>query len=222
MHPTSQTIRGYGGSIIQAKGVVHFTLTVDLVTADVEAYVVDDEVQTVPVIVGQSFFNRANVTMVLRDDRIRVFENHLAVLPGVDILPPPKLELCATNSVVIPPRTIGFVEVCSPAGDGRDVYVEAADRQQPGHEYNVSGCITTDGGVISIRNLADVDLEIPMGQLLVRGVPCTQGEVADEVSILSIQTNGQIPFQLADIHNLVGPELGQRRREEVLGLINEF
>jgi hypothetical protein len=85
------------------------TLTVDLITADVEVYIVDNEVQAVPILVGQSFLNRANVTMVLRDNQIRLFEKHLAVLPDVDALPPRKLALCAKDAVVIPPRTIGFI-----------------------------------------------------------------------------------------------------------------
>jgi hypothetical protein len=53
------------------------------------------------------------------------------------------------------------------------VYVEGALRQQPGHEYSIPGCITTAGGVISVRNLADSDLEVSAGQLLARGVPCS-------------------------------------------------
>jgi hypothetical protein len=83
-----QYIRGYAGGSTRARGVTDVTLTVDLVTADVTVFVVADEVQSVPIIIGQSFLNRASVTMVLRDNHVRLFENHLAALPDIDDLPP--------------------------------------------------------------------------------------------------------------------------------------
>jgi hypothetical protein len=108
--------------------MTRLTLTVDLVTADVEGYIVDNEVQAVLIIVGRSFLNRANVTMMLRDNQIRLFEKHLGVLPDVDALPPRKLALCAKGTVVIPLRTIGFIEVCSPGDLSGEVYVDDVSR----------------------------------------------------------------------------------------------
>jgi hypothetical protein len=202
--------------------VVHITLTVDLVTAEVEAYVVDDKIQAVPIIVGQSFLNRANVTMVLRDNQVWVFENHLAVLPAVDALPPRTVGLYAKDHVVIPPRTNAVIEICSPDGVDGDVYVDGVYRQQPGHEYSIPRCITTANGIVTIRNLAEEDLQITTAQLLARGTPCTREDPGDEVSVFSIQAKERLPFQLADILGLIGPELEEARQKEILGLINEF
>jgi hypothetical protein len=124
-------------------------LAVDLVTADVEAYIMDDEVQEVPIIVGQSFLNRANVTMVMKDNQVRLFEKHLAILPDVDALPPRKFALCAKDAVNIPPRTISFIEIGSSGDSSGEVYVEGVHSQQPGREYSIPGCITSVGGMIS-------------------------------------------------------------------------
>ncbi|KAH0819217.1 hypothetical protein GEV33_003574 [Tenebrio molitor] len=79
--------------------------------------------------------------MVLRDNQIRLFDKHLAV-----------------EDVVIPSHTIGFIDVYSPETYDGDVYVEATTRQQPDHEYSIPGCITSTGGVISVRNAADSNL----------------------------------------------------------------
>jgi hypothetical protein len=74
LQPTMQCIRGYAGGATRASGITDVTLTVDLVTADVTAFVVANEVQSVPIIIGQSFLNRACVTMMLRDNQVRLFE----------------------------------------------------------------------------------------------------------------------------------------------------
>jgi predicted aspartyl protease len=89
--PSTQLIRGYAGGVTPALGEAEVTLTVDLITAKVTASIVEDRVQSVPVIIGQTILNRAGVTMVLRDNQIRLFDKHLAVLPGLDDLPREKL-----------------------------------------------------------------------------------------------------------------------------------
>ncbi|KAJ3631872.1 hypothetical protein MTP99_012977 [Tenebrio molitor] len=170
--PSTQLIRGYAGGVTPALGEAEVTLTVDLITAKVTASIVEDRVQSVPVIIGQTILNRAGVTMVLRDNQIRLFDKHLAVLPGLDDLPSRKVALRSKEDVVIPSHTIGFIEVYSPETYDGDVYVEATTRQQPNHEYSIPGCITSTGGVISVRNAADSNLVFSRGQLLVRGLPC--------------------------------------------------
>jgi hypothetical protein len=112
--PSTQLIRGYAGGVAPALGEAEVTLTVDLITAKVTASIVEDRVQSVPVIIGQTILNRAGVTMVLRDNQIRLFDKHLAVLPGLDDLPSRKVALRSKEDVVIPSHTIGFIEIYSP------------------------------------------------------------------------------------------------------------
>jgi hypothetical protein len=75
--------------------------------------------------------------MVLRDNQIRLFDKHLAVLPGLDDLPSREVALRLKEDVVIPSHTIGFIEVYSPETYDGDVYVEATTRRQPNHEYSI-------------------------------------------------------------------------------------
>jgi hypothetical protein len=130
--------------------------------------------------------------------------------------------LCAKDAVVIPPRAIVFIVVGSSEDFSGEVYVEGVFRQRPGHEYSIPGCITTVGGMISIRNLAEAILEISTGQLMARGVSCSQEDTTTEVSNFSIQTSELLPFQFTDVCNLLGPELEEGQQKETLGLINEF
>ncbi|KAB0796691.1 hypothetical protein PPYR_10752, partial [Photinus pyralis] len=160
------------------------TLTVDLVSAEVVAYVVVDSMQQVPVIVGQTFLNRTGVTLLLRDHQIRLFENHLAALPEVASLPPRKLPLWSKNAAVIPPNTIGFIEIANQEHHEGEVYVKATTRQKPGGEYNIPGCVTTIGGVIAIQNISTNHLTFRQHQLIARGTPCENEISQNEVSNL--------------------------------------
>jgi hypothetical protein len=54
IHQTSHSIRGCAGGITQTYGTVNVNLTVDLITADVEAFVVNDDIQLIPIIIGQT------------------------------------------------------------------------------------------------------------------------------------------------------------------------
>jgi hypothetical protein len=216
-HQHSQLIRGYAGGVTPALGEAEVTLTVDLITAKVTASIVEDRVQSVPVIIGQTILNRAGVTMVLRDNQIRLFDKHLAALPGLDDLPSRKVALRSKENVVIPSHTIGFIEVYSP-----ETYVEATTRQQPNHEYSIPGCITSTGGVISVRNAADSNLVFRRGQLLVRGLPCKLKSSTNEVSNFSITPCNLQQFLVDDVTNQLGPNLTERERFQVLQLLNEF
>jgi hypothetical protein len=54
--PSTQLIRGYAGGVTPALGEAEVTLTVDLITAKVTASIVEDRVQSVPVIIGENNF----------------------------------------------------------------------------------------------------------------------------------------------------------------------
>jgi hypothetical protein len=160
--------------------------------------------------------------MVLRDNQVRLFEKHLAALPDIDDLPSRKLALWAKGTVVVPPHTIGFVVVGGSGNFDGEVYVEAATRQKPGHEYSIPGCVTAIGGVLSIRNMADNNLKVSTGPLLARDVPCSPESSTAEVSNFSFQSCKLLPFQLADVKDQLGPNLGKDQQDEILKLINKF
>jgi hypothetical protein len=198
------------------------TLTVDLITAEVEAVVVEDSIQSIPIIVGQSFLNRANVTLVLRNNQIPLFEKHLAELPEIDELPPLKIALWAKDTTILTPHTIGFIAVSGSRDYTEEIYIEGVAGQELYREYRIPRCITTTDGAISMHNYTNNTLEIKAGKLVARGHPCLQETDLHQVSILSTRTSKLTPFQLDDIRDQLGPDLGTEQQGEVLLLINEF
>ena len=63
-HPTNDVLRGYGGAIIRPCGISKIMLKVDLVEAEVNSYIVPDEVQGISVIVGQPFTDLPGVVLI--------------------------------------------------------------------------------------------------------------------------------------------------------------
>jgi hypothetical protein len=73
--------------------------------------VADEDLQLVPIIVGQTFLNCTNVTVVIWINQVCLFERkHLAALPEIDETD----ELWAKETVTIPPHTIGSIAVGGP------------------------------------------------------------------------------------------------------------
>lgn len=73
--PTQVRLCGYAGGSVVVKFKTKINLKVDLAFALVEALIVPDHVQEVPIIVGQPFVNNEDVTVLVRGNQIRLF-NH--------------------------------------------------------------------------------------------------------------------------------------------------
>lgn len=198
---TNKYINGYAGGSTKALGKATVTLKVDLVETKVEVLLVDDVVQCVPVIIGQTFLNSANVTLVLRDDELRLFDKTMASLPSVDLLPPRKVTLWSQDAVVIPPHVVGFISVSSPDDYDGDVFIDGITCQRPGQEYQVPSCITlAKGGIVSIRNSSENEVRWPKGRLITRGRPChLQDNTANEVSAYIVNACDRELFEVGDI-----------------------
>ncbi|KYB29525.1 hypothetical protein TcasGA2_TC034540 [Tribolium castaneum] len=54
-----------------------------MVEDDVEAYVVDDDVQEVPILVGQAFINGRDRVLIVKDGEMRLIPNDNKVIPGL-------------------------------------------------------------------------------------------------------------------------------------------
>jgi hypothetical protein len=84
MEPTSQIIRGYAGGMTRAYGTVNVNLTVDLVTNDVGIFVVHEDIQLIPIIIRHIFLKRTNVTIVIRNNQVRLIQRKkLSALPEI-------------------------------------------------------------------------------------------------------------------------------------------
>lgn len=86
--PFTKIVRGYGGGSVPVLGKVRASLSVDLVEAEVTMLVVTDSAQSVPVLIGQTFLNGANVTVVMKEGRLRLFNSAML---AVEPLPPTRM-----------------------------------------------------------------------------------------------------------------------------------
>ncbi|GJQ67530.1 hypothetical protein Trydic_g8342 [Trypoxylus dichotomus] len=109
-------LTGYGAGKVMPLGESTIDLEVDHAKAVVVVLVVPDEIQTVPVLIGQPFTEQQHITMVKRKDTLTIFEEDklknvdkekkcdfempTAVLPEIDLWP---------NENIIPSNYIGFV-----------------------------------------------------------------------------------------------------------------
>ncbi|XP_046468075.1 uncharacterized protein [Neodiprion pinetum] len=104
LQPTDVVLRGYGGGEVRPYGTTKANMRIDLAEGQVDVLVVPDEIQGVPLIVGQPFLGLPGVTTVQRDGNLRLFDVSLATLPKMEQLPPRKVTLSAAEETIIPPR----------------------------------------------------------------------------------------------------------------------
>jgi hypothetical protein len=70
VHPTSHNNRGYADEITRAYGTVNINLPVGRITADVAAVSLDDHVQLIPIVVGQTLVKLTNATSAIHNDQV--------------------------------------------------------------------------------------------------------------------------------------------------------
>ncbi|KAK4873412.1 hypothetical protein RN001_015441 [Aquatica leii] len=156
--PCTEFIMGYGGSSIETLGKVKLNLKVDSAEAEVEALVVPNVTQNIPVLVGQTFLNNNEVVMIVAGDKVRILSANSEIAQNLDICPG-KVPLWAKTSTVIAPRTTALVLVTSRGICHGNVYVQGGLRMFPGKEHVLDGCITrAEDGIISITNLSGQDI----------------------------------------------------------------
>ncbi|CAH2016886.1 unnamed protein product, partial [Acanthoscelides obtectus] len=96
--------------------------TKDQASAHVDALIVPDQVQEVPVIVGQPFVNNESVTVVVRGNQIRLYDQNLIKIGTLDEFLSKKVELVSAETTVIPPNYMGHI-VIKQDESVRDVFV---------------------------------------------------------------------------------------------------
>lgn len=216
-------LRGYGGGAVRTVGKAEVILQVDLIEAKVDVLVVDDEVQAVPVLIGQTFINKAGVTLVVMENKLRLFREDWAKLPELEQLPPSKLNLWTKEAVVLPSNTIGFLEVAGPEDFEGDVFIEAISCTKPGAEYMIPSCIIKGrGGIISIRNIASCELVVPLAKLVARGQPCKPAVGTQGVSVLTITLNNLQPFRLEEILRQTDETLTKEQQQTLLDALHQY
>lgn len=113
-------IKGFGNGKIKINGQLNATIKVDQAEAQTKLLVIEDQYQTIPLIIGQPFTENDYIVIIRRGNTLRIFEDKQFeksddCLKNLEIpdLPKPKINLWANDSCVIPPNFVGFVSVYS-------------------------------------------------------------------------------------------------------------
>lgn len=186
-------------------GSAKVNLSIDQVTAAVSVVVVPDEMQDVPVLVGQSFTELSN-TISVKNDKLLCFASNLwDVLPKFVKLPVRRVILRVVTPVLIPVNHLGLIRVQADDYNG-DLLIEATLRQQEQREFCIPRTIitltTTRHAIIPLVNLSEGDLVLTSGTAVVGAWPC-EGTMEVSENILRVQDAPSTPLPRADI--IIGP-----------------
>ncbi|GLV46808.1 hypothetical protein CBL_20954 [Carabus blaptoides fortunei] len=72
-----QDLQGYGNGIVKTLGVINVSLCVNKIVIDTETIVVPDQVQTVPVIIGQPFTQHPRVIIIKDYKNLHIMEREI-------------------------------------------------------------------------------------------------------------------------------------------------
>ncbi|KAK9692778.1 hypothetical protein QE152_g34923 [Popillia japonica] len=128
-------IRGYGSGEVKPLGKLEAYVEVDEAKAVTEMFVLPDQVQQIPLLIGQPFTEQRHVTIIRRRNTLRLFNAPMTNkdeedgddLRAMNIpnLPKATVSLWPKYSVVIPPNHVGFVTLTTDSEITNDLFVEA-------------------------------------------------------------------------------------------------
>lgn len=154
--PSTITISGYGGSLVNVVGTTKARLKVDRAEAEVEILVVPNEVQDVAVMVGQAFLHQPHIAMIVCGETVRLLPADEDISSCMNI-ESRKIPLWAKCATVIPARTKALLAVTSRDNYDGEVFIHGGLRLFPGKEHLVEDCITNAAdGFLSMINLLSI------------------------------------------------------------------
>ncbi|KAJ8914430.1 hypothetical protein NQ315_017526 [Exocentrus adspersus] len=202
---------GYGQGIVKPIGMLTVDLEIDGVVAKVDAHVVPEQSQLVPVIVGHPFTEQPHVRIISTCDKLQVSTGDTD-LPTVENRSA-KCKISTGESLVIPSNFLGHVTVCSTVRN-ETLCVEGGIRET-GHF--VPRCIieTNEEGksVLPVLNLTSETLKLNQGDLITRGEVC---EMVDMKTQEKKEVNDE-PVTYEEINT----DLSEDESQIVLDLLNE-
>lgn len=213
-------MKGYGDGRVASLGTTGFDLQIDEVKSAVEANVVPDGVQDVPLLVGHPFTEQSGLR-VTKDARVLQFEN-MPLLPVEQEIK--KVRLRANQPLIIPQNYMGHIPVRSLESYEGDVMVEASIRLKEGSEYSIPGTVITLGkdrtAVLPIINLATNDIEITSKELIARAWPCVREEASEkDQSVLRVLNHDLPKLKQSDIET---GQLNENNKQQLLDLLNRY
>lgn len=172
---------GYGAGSVHPTGVLTAPLSIDGVEVLVEAHIVPNESQDVPLLVGHPYTEHPGVHILSTSTELRI------ALSVDDLVrdtagPSGKTRLQAQKEQVIPSNYLGHITVSGTLSN-RELCIEGGPRPMGAL---ISRCIVeTDSEgrtLIPILNVTGNDLTIRAGETVARGEHCEEREIRREVN----------------------------------------
>ena len=209
-----------------ALGKTEINLQVDLFSANVPVIVVSHTLQTMPVLIGQTFLDSTGAVLIIRNGKLRIFNNEMTTLPEIDQLPVSTIKLLCQKAIVIPPNHIGMLS-CFPSEEyAGDIFVDIRQSFTPRGEYVIPRCVTsTTSGIVPYFNASDEPKSFDENQLIVGGVPCVPdvgNERTSEVSINTLSKKVLSKFTFSDIQKQVNTDIGKQNMHTLLNTLNDY
>ncbi|KAJ8917302.1 hypothetical protein NQ315_002320 [Exocentrus adspersus] len=223
--PCTVLLKGYAGGSVRAIGSATVTIDIQNVEITAEVLVVPNEVQKVPILVGQPYVNHPNVVMIVHNEELRFHSKSDADLLKLDILcNDRKIPILAREATEIPPKFVGYVNVTTNDDYTGTAYVEATTRCFNSDRYHIGRCVLEpQNGVLLIANTADVPLIFKVGQIIVRGEQCVaeqQTGDANEVSVNNVKVSDYKPFREIDLN--IDAQVPCSIKTQLLHLVNKY
>ncbi|KAK9680199.1 hypothetical protein QE152_g39281 [Popillia japonica] len=121
--PCELNITGYGGSMLKVLGKTNIHLKVDGAEAEVEALIVPNMEQEIPIMAGQTFLNNNKVVMLVFDGNVRLLSMDHDIGKSLNLA-----TVKIPYSTVIAPNTTALVAVSSRVKFTGDLYVRGGLR----------------------------------------------------------------------------------------------
>ncbi|KAK9675226.1 hypothetical protein QE152_g40517 [Popillia japonica] len=179
----------------------------DIIPSNFVGFVVPDNFQEIPLLVGQPFTDQDHIVIIRRGNALRIFEDNevdKTSLSNLTIpeLPHPKVSLWAKDADIIP-SFVGFVKVCTPCKIDADLYVE----KRTEFDACIPRCIIKLNDVgetqIPILNLSNRDIAIKKGQRMIRADVCTEDGREIGVNTIECAHDSRDQFQNLNIGEIL-------------------
>ncbi|XP_064292920.1 uncharacterized protein LOC135309976 [Plodia interpunctella] len=182
------TLRGFGNSIVKALGKIRVKVVIDDVQADIDIFVVPDDVMHMPLLIGQSFTEQPHILICKTSDNLEITQ-----LPNVSY-DTNKIKIFCKNDVQVSGLTA--IEVYTGQYFCGDLFIEGDVRFKSAIKYSVlSGLFTFNEstGTIVLNNLHETPLTLHKDFLVARGRAALELTITKPLEVLTTSTILQNP-----------------------------
>ncbi|KAJ8909934.1 hypothetical protein NQ315_005653 [Exocentrus adspersus] len=195
-------------------------IVIDDITITIEAYVVPDSVQEVPVLLGRNFSELPDI-LAIKDNVSLKFFKHAEInkIEPAQNIRKVALQLAANTTVL--PNSWGHLQVYSDAYEG-DLCIDASVRSPAGKDYCIPHTVITvtkgQFSIVPCINLSDKELYLKKDTVFARAYPCVgEAPPVEKISMIKEGSQNNLPEEQMIIGNV-----DQETRGILIALLNEY